>query len=279
MDLAQYEQMQPHVQVDGMKFFTPNQHCAWRISSLYTKEPDTIDWIRGMKPGELLFDIGANIGQYSVFAAHLGVKVFAFEPESQNFMVLMRNIAFNGMFDKIMAYPFCISNECKIEMLRLSGLQQGGSCHSFGTDMNYKGEVKQWAACQGSVSFSVDQLIEEVGMPVPDHIKIDVDGLENAVLLGMERTLHKIKSVLVEMDSAQERHMEWKRRLESEYGFETDDAQINAARRTEGPFSGIGNVIFFRKANVRPADNDGVATEMRSPLGTVEAAPATSDAS
>lgn len=271
MELKDYEQIQPNVVLDGMRFFTPNQHCAWRIQSLYTKEPDTIAWIRGMKPGEILWDIGANIGQYSVFAAYLGVRVFAFEPESQNFAVLMRNVAFNQMFDKIFAYPFCIGDECKIEMLRLSGMVSGGSCHSFGTDENFKGEKKQWAACQGSVSFTVDQLVTEVGMPVPHHIKIDVDGLENAVLKGMENTLHKIKSLLVEMDSAQERHMDWKRRLEHEFGFKTSDAQINAARRADGPFQGIGNVIFYR--DEATTVDDGVAKAVQSPLGTVEAAP------
>lgn len=267
MDLAQYEQIQPNCEVDGMRFFTPNQHCAWRISSLYTKEPDTIAWIRGMKPGELLWDIGANIGQYSVVAAKHGLRVVAFEPESQNFMVLIRNIAMNQMLEKIMAYPFCIGEGHKIELLRLSSLVQGGSCHSFGTDMNYKGEVKGWAGVQGSVSFSVDQLVGEHGFSCPDHIKIDVDGLESSVLLGMEGALHKVKSVLVEMDSAQERHMEWKRRLENDYGFQTDERQIMAARRTEGAFAGIGNIIFTRKAEGDVGSTEAVPAPA---LGQVE---------
>ena len=275
MNLAEYEQIQPNVEVDGMRFYTPNQHCAWRIQTLYTKEPDTIAWIRGMKPGELLFDIGANIGQYSVVAAKQGLRVVAFEPESQNFAVLIRNIAMNQMHEKIVAYPFCIADASKVELLRLSSLTQGGSCHSFGTDMNYKGEVKGWAMVQGSVSFTVDQLVNEVGFSCPDHIKIDVDGLESSVLLGMEKTLHRVKSVLVEMDSAQERHMEWKRRLENDYGFQTDERQIMAARRTEGAFAGIGNIIFYRKAE----DHVGDATPMLpQTLGEVASNPAESQA-
>lgn len=273
MNLAEYEQIQPNCEVDGMRFYTPNQHCAWRIQSLYTKEPDTIAWIRGMKPGELFFDIGANIGQYSVVAAAHGLRVVAFEPESQNFMVLMRNIAMNNMVDKIVAYPFCIGEKPnQVEILRLSSLIQGGSCHSFGTDLNYKGEMKGWAGAQGSVSYSVDHLVDEHGFACPDHIKIDVDGLESSVLLGMEKTLHKVKSVLVEMDSAQERHMEWKRRLENDYGFQTDGQQIMAARRTEGAFAGIGNIIFTRKAE----SDVGHAEAMPAPaLGQVEDCPET----
>jgi len=246
MELSEYEQIVPNCTVDGMTFYTPNKHCAWRIETLYTKEPDTIEWIRGMKAGEVFFDIGANIGQYSIFAAKHGLEVFSFEPESQNFAILMRSIALNQFGAKIHAYPFCIGDASKIDMLRLSSLMPGGSCHSFGSDENYKGEVKQWVMIQGSVSFSVDQLVNEVGFSCPNHIKIDVDGLEATVLRGMEDVLHRVDSVLVEMDSAQERHMEWKRKLENDYGLRTDETQILAARRPEGPFAGIGNIIFRR---------------------------------
>jgi len=264
VNLQEYEQIQPNVMVDGMRFYTPNTHCAWRIETLYTKEPDTIEWLKGMKAGEVLYDIGANIGQYSVFAAHLGVKVFAFEPESQNFAILMRNIMMNNMQDRIVPFPFCIGETCKVDTLRLSSLVGGGSCHTFGSDMNFKGENKEWAGRQGSVSFPIDQLVNEIGFTPPDHIKIDVDGLESDVLKGMQATLRNIKSVLVEMDSNQERHMEWKRRLENDYGFRTEEAQILAARRTEGAFTGIGNIIFYRdSANVSTVD-------LQTPVGTVE---------
>lgn len=269
LTLEEYEQLQPNVQVDGMAFYTPNMHCAWRIDTLYTKEPDTIEWIRKMKPGSILFDIGANIGQYSIFAAKHGVHVFAFEPESQNFAILIRNISMNGMQDRIFAYPFCISDVTKIDMLRLSSLMPGGSCHSFGTDQNYKGEVKQWASVQGSVAFSVDELVEGVGFTTPTHIKIDVDGLEAEVLRGMAKTLHRVQSILVEMDSAQERHMEWKHRLENEYGFRTDETQIMAARRKDGAFQGIGNIIFTRVEQVSEVTNPGTAEVLPS-LGIVE---------
>jgi len=48
------------------------------------------------------------------------------------------------------------------------------------------------------------------------------------------------------MDSNRAEHMAWKERLER-YGFKTDPVQIKAARRTEGTFAGIGNIIFTRE--------------------------------
>ena len=119
MRLEDYEQMLPHVNLDGMLFPTPNTHCKWRIDTLYTKEPDTIQWLQAMKPGEVLYDVGANIGQYSIYAAKRGVKVFAFEPESQNYALLCKNIVLNKL-ENCTAYPLCLGDAWKIDQLQLS---------------------------------------------------------------------------------------------------------------------------------------------------------------
>lgn len=253
MDLAEYEQIQPHATVDGMTFYLPNRHCEWRVQTIYSKEPDTVAWIRSMKQGEVFFDVGANIGLYTMLAAKQGLHVFSFEPESQNFAVLIRNLAMNGFTkDQVVAFPFCISDGENVDTLRLSSLIAGGSCHSFASDLNYKREEKTWAYEQGTVGFAMDTLVFELGMPQPTHIKIDVDGFEDKVLKGAERVLDHAQSVLVEMDSANPFHMEWKQNLEN-HGFLTNEAEFMSARRTEGTFSGIGNIIFRRPAGMLEA--------------------------
>lgn len=246
LTIDEYERIQPNCSVDGVVWNLPNRHVQWRVETQYTKEPDTVEWIRGMKPGETFFDIGANIGLYTMLAAKCGLKVFAFEPEAQNFALLIRNLAMNKLSkEQCVAFPFCLSDGQFIDTLRLSSLTPGGSCHSFASDKNYKMQEKTWAYEQGSVGFALDSLVFDVGMPQPTHIKIDVDGFEDKVLRGAERTLDHVSSLLVEMDSNNADHMGWKSTLESK-GFKTDDAQIAAARRGEGPFQGIGNIIFRR---------------------------------
>lgn len=47
-------------------------------------------------PGEYWLDIGANIGTFSCFAAQRGAKVLAYEPEQDNYKLLLQNIAANG---------------------------------------------------------------------------------------------------------------------------------------------------------------------------------------
>lgn len=241
MDIETYEQIFPHVVVDNMIFHTPNRHCAWRVETMYTKEPDTIEWLKSMQPGEVLFDVGANIGIYSIFAAKRGVKVYAFEPESQNFAILQKNIVLNKL-DNCKAFPICLSDCVKLDTLRLSGMLAGGSCHSFGDDVDFHGDKREFAIKQGSISLPLEQAAAY--LEVPQHIKIDVDGFEHLVLNGAG-DVSRFKSILCEMDSKREEHMEWKSHLEWA-GFKTDPEQIKVARRTEGAFTGIGNIIFTK---------------------------------
>lgn len=249
MDIAEYERIQPNTEVDGVRFYLPNQHCQWRVQTIYTKEPDTVEWIRSMHAGEVFYDVGANIGLYTLLAAKQGLHVFAFEPESQNYAVLIRNLAMNGLTkEQAIAFPFCISDGERVDTLRLSSLIAGGSCHSFASDKNYKMEEKKWAYEQGTVGFALDTLVMELHMPQPTHIKVDVDGFEDKVVGGATRTIHGVRSLLVEMDSANALHMEIAAYLRAQ-GFETDEEQIIKARRTEGAFTGIGNIIFKRPEN------------------------------
>jgi FkbM family methyltransferase len=272
VNLDEYQKIQPYADVDGTRYFLPNKHCEWRVQTMYTKEPDTVAWIRSMKAGDVFYDVGANIGLYSLMAIKQGLQTFAFEPESQNFAVLIRNMAMNNLTrQQMVAFPFCISNSERVDTLRLSSLIAGGSCHSFASDLNYKREVKEWAMDQGTVGFSLDTLVYELGLPCPTHIKIDVDGFEDKVLEGADRVLDHTQSVLVEMDSANSSHMEWKEILENR-GFLTDPAEYEQARRAEGPFSGIGNIIFRRPQEESRNDiaQIGAPDEVRTRLDEVE---------
>lgn len=250
MDLAEYERIQPTTVVPNvdLRFYLPNQHVAWRVQTMWTKEPDTVAWISGMNEKDVFYDVGANIGLYTMLAATQGMSVFAFEPESQNYAVLIRNLAMNmPRMDKVVAFPFCISDEMRIDTLRLSSLMPGGSCHSFASDLNYKREQKDWAYKQGTIGLPLDTLVYECGLPMPTHIKVDVDGFEDKVVDGATKILPSVQSILLELDSANADHMRIRDRL-VDMGFVTDEQQIEAARRKDGPFTGIGNIIFKRPA-------------------------------
>ena len=244
MDLAQYEALIPNAQAEGLTFITPNQQCAWRVSTLLTKEPDTIRWIHSMKEGEVLFDIGANIGQYAMLAAKQGVMVHAFEPEAQNFALLVRNIAINNLSDKCIPWPVALSDWSTMDILHLSSMFPGGSCHAYGEAINFQGQPKEFPFKQGSMSQTLDFFTSRYGYA--DYIKIDVDGFEHKVIAGGEETVKRAKSVLIEINTAYPEHQELVSLMTNTYGFHFDAAQAEESRRKDGPFKGVGNIIFYK---------------------------------
>lgn len=225
------------VEKDGykFKFYVPNDTAKWRVNTLFTKEPCTIEWLDSIKPGEILFDIGANVGSYSVYAGVKGITVYAFEPEADNYALLTKNLSLNGIKEN--AYCLALSNENKFGMLNLSQRGAGGSCHSFGND---GGKIQQ-----GCMAVKMSNLFE-LGLPVPDHIKIDVDGNELDVVEGIGSYLADIKSIIVEIDPNSDKHHELLKLLDVNK-FVYDRSQVNKAMRKEGSFKGYAEYVFKNK--------------------------------
>jgi FkbM family methyltransferase len=246
MNLEEYEKLVPNAQAAGLTFLTPNQHVAWRVQTLFTKEPDTIEWMRKFEPGQTLFDVGANIGQYSMLAAKAGVNVHAFEPEAQNFALLVRNLAVNASLlgGRCVAWPVALSDHAALDIMHLSGMIAGGSCHAFADSVDFHGKPKDFPYSQGSISTTLDIFAAKYGPP--DHIKIDVDGFEHLVIRGGNVVLNRARSVLIEINTSYPEHMDFILPRMAELGYHFDEKQAFESRRKEGPFTGVGNIIFYR---------------------------------
>lgn len=231
-----------------MAFATPNRVTAWRVETLFTKEPDTIEWIASFDPADVLLDVGANVGMYTVWAAKTrGVRVYAFEPESQNYAILNRNIYLNGLSEQVSAYCVALSDHTGFGQLYLSELVTGSSCHTFGEPLDHNLRQRAVAFSQGCFSSTIDALIEQNVMPVPQHIKIDVDGIEHSVIRGASKTLAdtRVRSLLVEINSNLDDHWEIVDHM-LDLGFDYSREQVEQAMRTEGAFKGVGNYVFKR---------------------------------
>lgn len=225
--------------------------ALWRVETLLTKEPCTIQWLCQIQSGEILFDIGANVGMYSLFAALCqDAIVYSFEPESQNYALLNKNIHENQASDRIQAYCLACSDQSGFQPLYLSKFETGGSCHSIGEEVGFDLQPRPSGFTQGAYSITIDQAIESGVLPFPNHIKIDVDGFEHKVLLGASKTLNNsaLRSLIIEINPDLPEHLEIVFALAA-LGFECDEAQIELATRKAGPFKGVGEWIFTRRTD------------------------------
>lgn len=247
---AAFSGLVAEVILEGKKarFYTPNEMTRWRANGVYTKEPVTIAWLREIPQGSVLADIGANVGMYTVFAALArGARVIAFEPESENYAILNRNLQLNGIGDQVLALCAALSDQPGVDRLYLSAAIAGGSCHSFGEEVGFDLKPRAAAFAQGSIAFRFDDLVGSGQVPPPEFVKIDVDGFEHKVIRGMAQTLRKttVRSMLVELNPALAEHLAIRRFLE-EIGFAWDAAQVAAATRSSGPFVGVAEHVFRR---------------------------------
>jgi FkbM family methyltransferase len=184
------------------RFLASSPLLLWRAKTLFSKEPETVSWLRQFGAHDVFYDVGANVGSYTVLAASRGARVFAFEPESSNFAVLNRNIALNGLERLATAYPFAVAEATRLDTLRLSRLEAGAALHAFGGSVDFKGEAFQPVFHQGALALPLDELVHRLGLPQPTQIKVDVDGLEAQVIAGAAQVTEdrRLKGVLIEIN-------------------------------------------------------------------------------
>lgn len=219
---------------------TGSSRERWRVATYATKEPGTLDWIdRIVKPGDVFFDVGANIGQYGIYAAlrnGSATRVFCFEPESTNYAALNANIALNALSSVVTSYPIAIADQARLDVLHVHrALAAGEALHQVGTAPS----DGLWAHAQGTVTMSLDDLVFGYRLPCPTHIKIDVDGLEPQIIAGAARLLgdERLESVLVEI-SGEEAAI---RERFAENGFTVTQKQPSSPRAT------AFDVVFERR--------------------------------
>lgn len=215
-----------------MEFAGPSGRSLHDAYGFNRDEPETVAWIETLPKDAILWDIGANVGVYTIFAAKRGVRVLAFEPAISTMAVLMANIERNRVEHLAAAYPVALAAETKLGSLYMQRghTEAGHSIHSFETRETVEGAIAD-PFLQPALGFSADDFIAQFGAPAPTHIKLDVDGIEPAILRGAQRTLRaSVREVMVET-YAEAAH-DPIRRLLAEAGF-AETATVNAAGRNK----------------------------------------------
>jgi FkbM family methyltransferase len=187
-----------------IQLFTPNSICKYRADTFSTKEPETLEWIDKHGGDGALFDIGANVGLYSIYyAATKKSNVYAFEPSVFNLALLAKNIYANNLQHKIKMITTPLTKENQFADFTLSTIEEGGALSSFGVDYGHDGAPLNKAFTYQTLGLSLDFLMQNKILPeYPKMIKIDVDGIEHLILSGAVETLRNpvCRTVLIEVN-------------------------------------------------------------------------------
>lgn len=137
-----------------------------------------------------ILDVGANIGWYTLYFAkqYPGAKIFSFEPIPISYTYLQRNIALNGIGDRVTAFNYGLSDT--------NGVTEFFISPASGTNAS----LKNVSASPNAVSITgftltLDQWVQNYGI-TPDFIKCDVEGAEFLVFKGARKTLEQYHPIV-----------------------------------------------------------------------------------
>lgn len=162
-----------------------------------------------VKEGDKFFDIGANIGIFSIYASkkYDSISCYCFEPEYSNLNVLKENVVANNITNKVNIYSVAIGNFVGLSRLNLQDLTTGSAAHTENKEaikITEEGYLVVWS--EGIVSVSLDYVCQQLNV-FPNALKIDTDGNEDKVLEGALRTLSdtRLRSLVIEMPDENEK--------------------------------------------------------------------------
>lgn len=212
------------------------------------KEPHTVSWIEDLfKPGDVIFDIGANNGSYSlVAAAHLkgDCEVYSIEPAWFNFMQLNRNVRLNGFQSCI--YPICLafSNSSGIQWFHYSSEEIGSAFHTVGNPIDVFGQQFKPVASSPLATMTIDFFVKQL-QKHPNHIKIDVDGVEGLIIEGAQETLNSelLQSIQIELNMKNDDNRQVAKDL-MQYGFSIYGYYEKRGQNGE---LGLADLVFYRR--------------------------------
>jgi len=177
---------------DGIRFGCRSRTEYKRVHKRKRSEGPIVEWIRSFGAGDVLFDIGANVGAFSLLAGRLHgdrLRVVAFEPGFETFASLARNVLLNGLDAVVTPLQIALSDRTGLQPFHYHEMGAGSALHALGEPVDYARRRFEPVATQPVPAFRLDDLVAQLGLPRPTRIKLDVDGIESRVLAGAAATL------------------------------------------------------------------------------------------
>jgi FkbM family methyltransferase len=204
----------------------------WRAKTFWLKEPETVEWLKFFgdqknSPCEILVDVGANIGVFTLYWCSLNknFQTISIEPFDKNYNLLISNVDKNNFNNQVKIYKHSLSSKKSYGMIEVSDLRPGSSSFKFspvdsqGLDLSSLVE-----------SSTLDILLQNnEGLKI---LKIDVDGNDFDVLKGAEKSLASKNIVSILIESSENQQYKINNYL-TKFGFESDDRFNNLASHSD----------------------------------------------
>jgi FkbM family methyltransferase len=215
----------------GMTGASGNFYCGMH-------EPEDMAFVlHYLRPGDVFYDVGANVGSYSMLAAVAGARVHAFEPSPGTASILRRNIDANRLDGRVVVH------ECAL------GSESGEAIMSRETDTtNHILAEGEAAGCTDRVAVqTLDSIFDDQFSSI---VKIDVEGFESEVLKGSTLALASpsLRGVLMENNGRDKRYGAGRTAVElmKSRGFCSCRYDPHSRTLEAAPPQRGGNVLFLR---------------------------------
>jgi FkbM family methyltransferase len=177
---------------------------ALELCARMNRETEVLDFIDEIRPGEILYDLGACEGRFAVYAALRGVRCYAFEPEAMNFRALLDNIELNrdALGSRLTPLNCAVGANAGAAKLLIAQPWAGG----------HQRVIEHGGRVDLKFDFTTEQTVEIVALDnsiaigkllPPNYMKIDIDGSELPFMTGAATTLRSasLKGLMFELQS------------------------------------------------------------------------------
>ena len=147
----------------------------------------------------------------------------------------------------IKAYPIAISDTSGFTSLYLSTFETGSSHHMVDSKLDHNLKEIEYKNKQGIFKSLLDELVQNWRFPIPNYLKIDVDGIENIIIKNSTFLLKRaeLESVLIEINRNRDEDAEIISILEN-VGFKYDKEQVEDSTRKSGIHKGYAEFLFYK---------------------------------
>ena len=150
-------------------------------------------------PGDVVLDVGAHIGFFTLRCAEQGAMVYAIEPNRGTYQILCENIRLNGLESRVKAFDVAVGDEPGQTQVFARGRFTGTSSlyHEWDSGNPRLAGLPISGANETRV-VTLDSILKDAGQDVVDWLLIDAAGSEVRILKGAAEALQEVRNVVIE---------------------------------------------------------------------------------